>query len=217
MSAYLIKKSPVSLVPGAAPDAPQWAAGEVLRLGYVFSKSSCHAPETQVRLVHDDHAIAGLFEVRDQYVIGTASADQQPVCKDSCVEFFFQVSGDERYFNLEMSCTGKILLYHVRDCRGGDFEELPQGDLDMIVRRSSLPERTFPEIATPVNWWLSFYLPVAMLSEHTPVAKTLSGQRWKGNFTKCADNSSHPHWISWQKLSKLDFHLPKEFGDLIFE
>lgn len=217
MSVYTIKKSSTPLVPGADPSAPQWKKGEFLTLGHVFDQSSSHKPKTQVRLLHDDRSIAGLFQVCDRYVIGKATADQQPVCKDSCVEFFFQVQGDERYFNLEMSCTGRILLYHVRDCRGGDFEELKQCDLDMIIRKSSLPEQVLPEITTPTDWWLSFYIPVAMLEKHTPVGEKLSGQIWRGNFTKCADDSSHPHWISWLKLSKLDFHLPKEFGELVFE
>ena len=216
--AYFIKKSAAPLVPGAPADHPQWQAANELALGYVFDRSSDHRPHTTVKVLHDGSNIGGVFTVDDRYVIGKTTGDQQSVCRDSCVEFFFHPQGDERYFNLEMSCTGNILLYHVTDCRKGIFDELPLADLRTVVRNSTLPRRIEPEITTPTQWSLSFYLPMALIVKHAPrVNAQLSGQHWRGNFTKCADESSHPHWISWQKLSKLDFHLPLEFGEIIFE
>ena len=216
--AYTIKKSTAPLVPGAAADHPQWQAAEELTIDYVFAQSSDHHPRTTVKVLHDGSNIGGIFTVDDCYVIGKTTQDQQQVCLDSCVEFFFHPQGDERYFNLEMSCNGHILLYHITNCRKGIFDELPLGDLRSIVRNSTLPKRVDPEITTPTKWSLSFYFPMTLVVKHAPqVSMQLSGQHWHGNFTKCANNSSHPHWISWQKLSKLEFHSPLEFGEIIFE
>ena len=40
-------------------------------------------------------------------------------------------------------------------------------------------------------------------------------RRWRGNFYKCADESSHPHWASWRPIGeKLDFHTPEFFGEI---
>jgi len=45
-----------------------------------------------------------------------------------------------------------------------------------------------------------------------------SGQIWRANFYKCADESSHPHWGSWADIGeRLDFHQPECFGEIIFE
>ena len=46
----------------------------------------------------------------------------------------------------------------------------------------------------------------------------LPGQTWRGNFYKCADRSSHPHWASWSPLGEpLNFHTPQFFGPLRLE
>ncbi len=37
------------------------------------------------------------------------------------------------------------------------------------------------------------------------------------NFTKCADQSSGKHWMSWAPLTGLDFHRPHEFGHLCIQ
>ncbi len=218
MSAYIVKKSASPLLPGAPANHPQWKNAVELSLDYVFEQSSDHRPRTTVKVLHDDRGIGGVFTVDDRYIIGLTTADQQSVCKDSCVEFFFHPFGDDRYFNLEMSCTGNILMYHITDCRGGILEQLSPEDLRQVVRNSTLPKRVEPEIAEPLTWSLSFYFPMSMIVKNAPmVDPQLSGQHWRGNFTKCADSSSHPHWLSWQKFSKLDFHLPREFGEIIFE
>ena len=214
---YIIKKSSRPLIPGADASHPQWENAVTLKLSEVINADSGHIPETEVKMLYDDNGIAGVFSVKDRYVIGKATGDQQPVCRDSCVEFFVHPAGDKRYFNLEMSCTGNILLYHVENCRAEIFDVLPQEDLDTIVRKSSLPSQVVPEITDSVNWTMSFYIPVELFVKHSGIDPVLCGQKWTANFTKCADDCSHPHWLSWQQLSKLDFHLPAEFGEIIFE
>ena len=43
------------------------------------------------------------------------------------------------------------------------------------------------------------------------------GQTWRGNFYKCGDHTSHPHWASWSPIGEqLDFHQPEFFGELRF-
>ncbi len=42
----------------------------------------------------------------------------------------------------------------------------------------------------------------------------LSGQTWAANFTKCADKTSHPHWLSW--VGVRTFHYPRDFNRLVF-
>ncbi len=214
---YLIKRSAVKLTPGASWSDPQWANAVEAKLEICTHPEVTHRPDTRAKMLYDDNGIAGVFHVDDRYVIGQTTGDQQAVCRDSCVEFFIHPAGDPRYFNFEMSCTGNLLLYHITNCRAGVFEELPQSELDKIVRKSSLPKRVFPEITDPVAWEMSFYIPIDFFVRHSGISPKLAGQVWQGNFTKCADDSSHPHWLSFIPLSKTDFHLPAEYTDFIFE
>ena len=40
------------------------------------------------------------------------------------------------------------------------------------------------------------------------------GHIMEANFYKCGDHTDHPHWASWSKVEKLDFHTPATFGEL---
>jgi hypothetical protein len=62
---------------------------------------------------------------------------------------------------------------------------------------------------------LGFKIPIDLFVRRAGCSAELSGQCWYGNFYKCADNTSHPHWLTWYPSS--DFHVPDEFGKLIFE
>jgi len=41
----------------------------------------------------------------------------------------------------------------------------------------------------------------------------------EGNFYKCADETSTPHYVSWSEISTAapDFHKPEFFGELNFQ
>ena len=45
----------------------------------------------------------------------------------------------------------------------------------------------------------------------------VEGEVWRGNFFKCVEENSHPHWASWSPVDEFNFHLPQCFGVLRFE
>ena len=51
------------------------------------------------------------------------------------------------------------------------------------------------------------------------VEKPGTGVSWRANFYKCADKTSHPHWLTWAEIDYPNpkFHLPDFFGRLDFE
>lgn len=217
MPSYLVKKANGPVDISAEWDSPVWANAVTQKLEVVFDTSSCHHPITEVKLTYDEQGIYGLFRVQDRYIRAVQEKDQGQVCTDSCVEFFVHPAGEEKYFNFEMNCGGTMLLYHIIDCRAQKYDEIPQADLDTIRRFHTLPKIVDPEITEPTTWRLGFEIPMSFFAKYTKIDPKLSGQVWHCNFTKCGDSTSHPHWLSWVQLSKLDFHLPKEFGELIFE
>ena len=178
-----------------------------------------HFPDTRVKLAYDDQAIYLMFRVQDRYVRALAQTDQDRVYQDSGVEFFFTPGLDveQGYFNLEMNCGGTI-LFHFQTLPRQNPVEIPVSDCALILRDASLPKVVNPEIQAPVLWFLGARIPFDLLSSYTTVIQPEQGKSWRANFYKCADHTSHPHWLTWApvNLPVPDFHQPQFFGTLCF-
>ncbi len=209
------------LVINADWDKPAWQGIEPLTLELYMGQKPSHKPKTQVKLAWDNDHIYVIFRVEDQYVRAVATEYFGNVWQDSCVEFFFtpQAEVSKGYFNLETNCIGTILLNHQRH-RGQDRISLDTKDLDKIQIATSLPKGKpiETEITEPTVWTLEYALPWRMLKKYIEVAEPEPGTVWRANFYKCADKTSHPHWLTWSEipLDKPDFHQPEYFGYLKF-
>jgi hypothetical protein len=185
-------------------------------------EGSDHRPTTSLRLLHDGRSLHGLFQVQDQYVRCVHESYGDPVYQDSCVEFFVQPKPDGGYFNFEFNCGGAFLCNYITDETGApaSFKEYVRLNLDDVQRirvASSLPKIVEPEIIQPVSWWLAFVIPVPVMEKFVGPVGALSGQVWRGNAFKCGSGTSHPHWAAWSPVDQLNFHLPRCFGELVFE
>ena len=214
---------------GRAGDAPRleaqwqdpvWEQAGMLEVEHFRPESSDHHPRTCARLLYDERGIHGLFRVQDRYVRCLRTEYHDPVWKDSCVEFFAQPKPDRGYFNFEFNCGGAFLgCYITNPEREGDgfkgFVKVPAGIGQTILTRSSLPPRIEPEITEPVVWTLSFFIPFTLFEHYIgPLGALKKGQVWRGNFFKCAEENSHPHWASWSPVDEFNFHRPDCFGSL---
>lgn len=218
---YTIQASAVPPALTADWSAPHWSLAETAELTNLRPESSDHRPRVSVRLLHDDRAIYGIFQVHDRYVRVVQQGYQVPVCTDSCVEFFFKPSVGLGYFNLEMNAGGAYLFTYIRNfqrCEGGfvDFTKVLPEHGGMVQLCTTLPSRVEPEITSPTTWCVQFMLPFAALE---PYCGSLAGQTgagvvWSGNFFKCGDNTSHPHWLTWSPIPVLNYHLPALFAPL---
>lgn len=202
-------------------NAPVWAAAETTELTHLREESSDHKPKVQVRLLHDSRTLYGIFQIEDRYVVATRDHYQADVCQDSCAEFFFKPAVGPGYFNLEMSASGAYLFYYVRDCTRTedgfvDYSPVAEEFGRLVSVRSSLAPRVYPEIATPLTWQVQFAVPMAALEPYCGKIDDLSGALWHCNFYKCAGDSSHPHWLTWSPVPRLNFHLPEAFAELAF-
>jgi hypothetical protein len=207
---------------GEGWDHPAWARAATAEAGHFRPESSAHSPRTLVRLLHGRDGIRGVFHIDDQYVRSTRTGYLAQVWKDSCVEFFMQPRVDRGYFNLEMNAGGAHLCYYVEDSARTPaglkkFTPLPKEDGCQIQVRSSLPETVEPEVREPLGWELNFFIPFAVLEKYVGTLGGISGQSWRGNFYKCGEDLSHPHWASWAPVDELNFHLPRCFGAIHFE
>ena len=180
-----------------------------------------HSPKTEVKIAYDSRALYLIFRVEaDRYVLAVAEKFQDPVCEDSCVEFFFTPNAalTGGYFNLEMNCGG-TMLFHYQPLGGGSRTEIDPDDCRRVPIAHSMPKRIDPEIQGPVTWTVEYAIPLDILRKHYPISEPGTGTVWRANFYKCADSSSHPHWLTWApvKHPTPKFHLPQFFGEIEFE
>jgi hypothetical protein len=177
-------------------------------------------PKVEVKIAYDNMAIGVLFRVEDRYVRATAAGHQDTVYKDSCVEFFFTPGPDvsKGYFNLEMNCGGTMLFHFQRQPRK-DRIVIPDRECSLITTAHSLPRIVDPEIGEPVTWTVTYRIPIALLGRYCQVIAPAPQVVWRVNFYKCADDTSHPHWLTWSPVDLPDpnFHHPQSFGFLEFE
>ena len=83
------------------------------------------------------------------------------------------------------------------------------------------PRCSVGEISEATQWTVAYRLPVEMLTKYFPVdvLQPDAGVTWRANLYKCADDTSHPHWLTWSpvEFERPDFHRPQTFAFLKFQ
>lgn len=220
MSHYLIKTT--HTVPPLTADwkNPAWDAAALIEIKH-FRPESTHHPRTIAKLLYDAEGIHGIFRVEDQFVCCRRQNYMDEVWKDSCVEFFVEPKPGKGYFNFEFNCGGAFLCNHITDPTRipNGFKEsvkIPKASAQVVKVCSSLPVLLEKEITEPLEWSLQFFIPFRFFTEFIGSVQPLTSE-WRGNFFKCADESSHPHWASWCPVDEFNFHLPRCFGAIHFD
>jgi hypothetical protein len=221
MKTYTINKVPSPPHPDDPWESAVWERAQTAGLFFVCPESSCHRPATAVRLLYTDDRIAGMFRVDDCYVRCVHTHYRDPVYNDSCVEFFFLPCNNSGYFSFEFNCGGAFLANLIHDPARVDggvrgYIPLSLADCTDVKVWATLPPVIDPEITVPVTWYLGFHIPFSLIERYGPLSAITPGVEWSGNFFKCADATSHPHWLSWAPLAKKNFHDPGCFGTLQF-
>lgn len=222
---YTAKSTPTPPAFRGDWDGPVWAGADVAEIGYFYPPGSDHRPRTEAKLLHDSHALYVMFRVQDRYVRSLATGYQEPVYKDACVEFFVEPKPGRGYFNFEMNCGGALLLRHVTDpARTGKnrelaaYEDVPWELASQVHVYHSMPERVEPEIADPTEWVVEYRIPFSIFEPFIGPVRPVENQAWRGNFYKCAEHNSHPHWASWAPITgDLNFHRPDCFAPILMK
>lgn len=211
--------------PGFLPDTSEqdaaWAGLPALNVAAFRPESSSHRPLTQLKLLNTPMALCGLFRVQDAFVRSRYTRFQDPVYRDSCVEFFLQPREGGGYFNLECNAGGCLRIFWITDpAREGDgfraCRVLSESEGNQIAVHSSLPAVVEPEQVGALVWYLRFSLPWALIESVSGAARPRPGECWRANAYKCGDETSQPHWAAWSPVPALNFHDPASFGHLLF-
>ncbi len=219
-SSYTVKQTTQATAIDADWDKPFWQGIDAVEIALAhWPTQTEHIPQTEVKLQYDAENLYVIFRVQDQFVRAAATDIHGDVWKDSCVEFFFAPYSGQgtSYFNLEVNCCGVPLMQHHDGPRTGScFVEVQQ--CQKIEIAASLPGPIVEEITEPTIWTLEYRLPYEILTPYPEFIKPASGVCWGANFYKCADESSHPHWLTWSAIEEEqpDFHRPDYFGLIQF-
>ena len=212
----------ISKVPVRPDDAGKfWRPIPFVEIGNFLPQGSDHRPQTRVQLCHGWQGIHGRFEVEDRFVRCVRTEYGSEVWKDSCVEFFVEPKPGRGYFNFEFNCGGAFLVNHIvdptRTAEGfKQFTRIPKSVARQIQARSSLSSVVEPELKEATLWTLEFRIPFVLLEKYVGPLSEAAGRTWRGNFFKCAEENSHPHWAAWSPVDEFNFHRPGCFGELLF-
>ena len=204
-------------------DSPTWAAGQTIPVDQFHPNSSAHRPRTEAKVLYDAQGLYVSFRSLDRYVKCVHTTYQSLVSQDSCVEFFVQPTPQGGYFNFEMNCGGTMLLFYIEDATKVEgslfrkYQEVSPEFAQHIRTYHSLPEVIRDEIQEPIEWRVASFIPFSLMERFVGPLTDLHSRSWRGNFFKCADATSHPHWASWAPIGELlRFHQPEYFGALEF-
>jgi len=186
-----------------------------LKLEMVNWEEYPYQPEVSVQIAYNGEELFLQYKVKEQSVKAEITQSNGPVWTDSCVEFFLSPGGNDEYYNLEMNCIGTVLLGFRK--KGELASHASDEQIATIRRISSLGNAPFPERKEPTVWKITIAIPWKAFFNHD--LKAVEGTKMRGNFYKCGDNLSVPHFVSWTRIKteKPSFHAPEFFGGLEFE
>lgn len=161
---------------------------------------STYQPKVWAKLcyIKEDALYLNMF-VEELNPKATYTNPNDPVYKDSCLEFFINVNPNhnDNYLNFEMNANGAML---VGIGSGREHRKPLDVDFSPFVFKND------------EGWGVTLIIPESFLLEHFA---SISDE-WKGNFYKCGDETESTHFLSWSEVKeeKPNFHCPQWFGTI---
>ncbi|MDB5137350.1 MAG: hypothetical protein JWP37_3953 [Mucilaginibacter sp.] len=170
-------------------------------------------PKVSFSIAHSRDHMFIKYDVTENEVLARYKHINDPVYKDSCVEFFIAFDDDKAYYNIEFNRLGTCLGRY--GSQRENRTELPIEILKTIkYERTLMPKKdgTYPAI----NWTLTIAVPIQVFCFHN--FNSIQGKKSKMNFFKCGDDLSQPHYLVWNNIISdiPNFHLPEFFGKVEF-
>jgi hypothetical protein len=193
------------------PDLPApapWGVIEPLRIDHYLWLDNGYRPRVEVQLGWSAKCLYVRFHVEEARPLVRFRKFQDPVYKDSCVEFFVDMFPEARlgYVNFEANAAGTLLAAF-----GPDREHRTP------LWPEDLADHTVDVGRTEAAWDLVHRLPLALFRKLYG-RDIVPGLRAAANFYKCGDETAVPHYGAWSPVetARPDFHRPEFFGELVF-
>ena len=177
-------------------------------------KAYSYKPGLNFRIGHTGNEIWLKYYVKEKYILAQETRTNGEVYKDSTVEFFISLD-KENYYNFEFNCIGTVHLAYGPG-RGNRKFVAPE-TVEKIEISSSLGNQPFKEKKGGFEWEMMIRIPISCFAFDN--IKSLEGMKATANFYKCGDDTSEPHYVTWNpvKTENPDYHRPEFFGRVEFE
>ena len=197
-------------------DSLFWERVPALAIGHYLWLDNGYAPRVEAKLCYSEQNLYVFFKVFEPQIRIQFTHFQDPVYKDSCVEFFVDPFPKKQigYINIETNAVGAMLIA-IGPTRASRVR-IPKDDLKGFEIVTS--------VKSPVEggygaefWTLRYKLPLALFEKYYG-EKITSGHLASANFYKCGDETNPPHYGAWSPVPTPtpDFHRPEFFGLLRF-
>jgi hypothetical protein len=112
------------------------------------------------------------------------------------------------YLNVEMNAAGNA------KCAFGPDRNNRKTLTEMGITNRPVISATVEE----AFWQIDCLVPESLLETlYGRPCHFAPGHEMRANFYKCGDETDAPHWATWSKVGRLDFHAPEFFGRLIID
>ena len=171
-----------------------------------------YKPQASFAMAYGDSSVYLKFFVEEKHVRAVYSEPNQPVYKDSCVEFFVSFADEPEYYNFEFNCAGTCLLSFGEQRNN---RKMTTADLIKSIAFQSSIKPTTKKDAN-IGWELTLVIPFDAFQYHQ--ITSMKGIKCRANFYKCGDDLPEPHFLAWNMINteEPDFHRPEFFGTLEF-
>lgn len=167
-----------------------------------------YIPKVQFCIAHNNDTIFLKYYMEEEVLKAVYYKPDDPVYKDSCVEFFIAFD-EEGYYNLEWNAIGTCKLNFGKS--RNDRLVVAESFVKTIIYLSAIQNTS-----EGVQWELTLTIPSKVFSQHD--LTSFSGRTCRANFYKCGDDLPTPHFLCWNRIetSAPDFHVPGDFGEIMF-
>ncbi len=169
-----------------------------------------NVPDVNFVVAYTCDALFLKYYVKENTHRAICRISNEPVFKDSCVEFFIAVDDSGNYYNFEFNSLGTCLASY-----GKDRHDRAKLTLDIIANINCRSKWISHSSSThQFEWELTLTLPVSAFCFNDIQLRPL--QLYQVNFYKCGDDLPEPHYLAWNPVRSevMDFHQPQFFGTL---
>ena len=189
----------------SVPSEPDWEAVPRLEMDQVLWNPGCGI-RASGRFCHDSLALYVNLRAAEKQIRAEYTAPLSPVCRDSCLEFFFMPEDEDRYFNFEINPNGCLYIGFGRG----------REDSTALYRENMRQLFGIRTERTPDGWEAFYRIPLSFLRLFMPDFAFEGSLR--ANVYKCGDLTEREHYLSWNPVTSEtpDFHRPADFGRMTF-
>lgn len=214
-NSYRIKKVPLD----QAQSPNVWETVTPVKIGCFPWDTNQYRPEVLAWVFYTETHFHVKFAAYETEIRAVNKNYNDPVCQDSCVEFFMNPNPhkDDRYLNFEVNPMGTMLL-GIGKNRFNRSHITNLEDFASFAIMTSVSEEDVKSYGG--DWWsVQYIIPFAFLEKIYGKLNFTSGAKLKANFYKCGDCTAKPHYGCWNRVEspKPDFHRPECFAELLLE